>query len=562
MFAAKISKNAISFLRDEEQGSATLWNLFWLCGFGALLGLGLDTTSAMNMKGKLQMVADTSAHAAAMDLFPIASDAVDTALIYGTENIPDHADVVTQNDVTIGYWDPDTRTFQTDDVPNYNAVQVVATRDTSRDNALGTFFLRVVGFYDWDIKAASTALYYTDMSQTDRCKKNGLFAQGTVEQTSNNTITGDYCMHGEGGVKVNQNNIVHCGVEISLPDPSLWLTQAVSTPTGTTVVCNENYEELSNDEMIDQVVQYRSIRNNAEEEYQNVKDILDAWLAGEAVNDMFNAIPPYIERAEYTDVTKFNSDAKTGKLQAGTMYVVSCDGTNKRLQPQGILRNIGIYTNCIISVNKDKDVSALKPQKTAPGYDKNNLCDPDNSTCETVPWEAEITPLMTCEQAIAAGYESYDTLMDTLPGEYYRDGETADTLAELCAIEPGANGLWDNVFIFTTAHEGGDVSQKAVEFPNNMQIGRLDGCMEGGAARIYAAGSISTPSGTIIHGSHFVLLGNADLAAKADGTYGLTVEAAGNITYSAQGNVGGCPADEDDLASDVVVTVRPVAIVQ
>src|SRR5690606_16132936 len=210
--------NAIAFLRDEEQGSATLWNLFWLCGFGALLGLGLDTTSAMNMKGKLQMVADTSAHAAAMDLFPFASDTVDTALIYGTQNIPDHADVVTQNDVTIGYWNPDTRTFQSDDVPHYNAVQVVATRDTSRDNALGTFFLRLVGFYDWDIRAASTAIYFTDMSETDRCRKNGLLAGGKMEQTSNNVVIGDYCLHGEQGVSISQNNYIECEVEISLPD--------------------------------------------------------------------------------------------------------------------------------------------------------------------------------------------------------------------------------------------------------------------------------------------------------------------------------------------------------
>jgi hypothetical protein len=562
MTAAELAKRADAFLRDEEQGSATLWNLFWLCGFGALLGLGLDTTAAMNMKGRLQMVADTASHAAAMDLFPIATDAIPTAVSYGSQNIPDHTDVVNSGDVLIGYYDLETRTFATDNVPNYNAVRVLATRDTSRDNALGTFFLRVVGLYDWDINAASTALYYSDMSQSDRCRKNGLFAGGTVEQTSNNTITGDYCMHGEGGVKINQNNIIHCGVEISLPDPSLWLTQAVATPSGTTVVCNENYEGLTNDEMVEQVVQYRSIFNNAEEEYHNVKDILDTWLTGsEPVNDPFNAIPPYIERAEYTDVTKFNSDAKTGKLVAGTMYVVQCD-SNTRLQPEGLLRNIGIYTNCIIDVRKDKNVSAVKPQKTAQGYDKTNLCDPDASTCNTVPWEAEITPLMTCAEAIAAGYESYQTLLDTVTGETYRDGETPDTTAELCAIEPGANGLWDNVFLFTTAFEGGDVSQKAITFPNNMQIGRLDGCAEGGGARIYAAGSIATPSGTVIHGSHFVLLGSADLAAKADGTYGLTVEAAENITYSAQGKVGGCLADEDDLASDVVVTVRPIAIVQ
>ena len=35
------------FFRREEQGSVSLWNLFWFLGFCVILGLAVDTTGAM-----------------------------------------------------------------------------------------------------------------------------------------------------------------------------------------------------------------------------------------------------------------------------------------------------------------------------------------------------------------------------------------------------------------------------------------------------------------------------------------------------------------------------------
>lgn len=169
-----------AFLRDEEQGSTTIWNLFWLCGFGALLGLGVDTTAAMNAKAQLQTVADTAAHAAVMDLFPISDKAIDTALVYARENIA-IGGVVDRGEIILGYWDPETLSFETEDVPHLNAVRVVAARDDKRGNALATSMLRLIGFDQWDISAVATATYFHDMSQVDRCRKEGIFAGGTVE---------------------------------------------------------------------------------------------------------------------------------------------------------------------------------------------------------------------------------------------------------------------------------------------------------------------------------------------------------------------------------------------
>lgn len=532
MTAARVSRAFVDFLRNEEQGSATLWNLCWLISFGTLMGLGIDTTAAMNTRARLQTVSDVAAHAGAMDLFPYASDAIDTALAYSAVNNPDHPGAVTADDVTIGYWDRDTRTFETEGIPEYNAVRVIATRDTSRANALRTTFLSLVGLHDWDIRSGSTALYYDDLSLVDRCRKEGLLAGGQLEQTANNIVIGQYCLHGEGGVNITQNNHLECGVEISLPDPSLWLSQSVPTPSGMEE-CNEDYDSLSSNEMVQQVVIYRSVPSHAQLEYDNVKEILDAYIAayygGEPINDFFNAIPPYITHVTELDVAGFNSIMTNGNVEAGKLYRVNCWGSSTKLRMTGIVRNVGIYTDCEIDVRQTNIGGIVNTTGTPP-------------------------PNHTCAEALDAGYARYQTLLDTAPGRTYRDGVTVDMEAEECGIEPGATGLWDNVFLFTT-------SPTTISFPSGMQIGRFDGCREGGATRLYTAGGITSPARIFMHGSQFIVLGDAKLAAQGS-AYGMVVDAKGNIQYSAQGEFTGCPPDEDNLASDVVITVRKVALVQ
>ena len=275
-------------------------------------------------------------------------------------------------------------------------------------------------------------------------------------------------------------------------------------------------------------------------------------------------VPPYITRPETVSPSEFNRLSRNGKLEAGVLYDVECGGSNKGLEFSGIVRNIAVFTDCSINVRKDKDVSAAKPTKTVSGTKV--LCDPDDSTCDSTEWLAEIRPDdWSCDASISKGFEKYQTKPDTAGEGTYRDG-TQDTdhgqvWSEDCGIEPGANGLWDNVMIFTSNREDGNVEQKAVTFPNNMQLGRVDGCTEGGGVRIYSGGSINTPSGTVAHGLQIVTLGSVMFAAKADGAWGINIQAAGDIKYTANGMMGGCEIDPDSGESEVVITVRPIALV-
>ena len=544
----------------DDQGSVTIWNLFWLTGLLCLMGLALDVTAAMNAKARVQTIADAAAHAAAIDLFPLPETAVDSALTYAGLNDAARASV-RSTDVAVGYWNRATRAFEAKGAPHVNAVRVIAGRDDERGNALGTSFLRLAGFHLWDIAAVSTAMIVDDLSLIHRCRTNGFVAGGETELTSNNILIGNLCLHGEAALKINSNNVITCGILLSTPDADRWKTGR--PPSGIPPEeCNTDYRSMSDHEMLEQAVAYGSFPSTAQLEYDNVRKILDAFISKGVVNDPFSAIPPYITGHATVDPNTFNNDSKQGELVPGTLYVVSCAGTNKKLQPQGIIRNIGIYTDCVVDVPKDKDVSDAKPARTTGTPGSEPVCDPDTSDCEEVPWEAEIAYGASCAEAVAAGFEAYETLLDTAAGETYRDGVSADEQTEPCAIEPGANGLWDNVFLFTTANADGDRSQKSVTFPNNMQLGRIDGCSEGGGVRLYSGGSIQTPSGTVIHGSQFVALGDVQMAAKASGAHGLNVAAAGDIKFSAQGQLGGCDAAEELLQSDVVITVRPIAIVQ
>lgn len=547
-------RNLMNFLHDDR-GSVTAWNLFWLLNFGVLMGLAIDTTAAMNLKARLQEASDAASSAAVIDVFPVASGATPVAMQYAELNLGERT-AVQEQDVTPGFWDHESRTFETEDIPYANAVRVIARRDTSRGNALGTVLLHVAGFNAWDIAAASTSAY-AGLAAVDRCRTNGLLADGHTWMTSKNLITGDYCVHGETEIRLNELTEITCGAELSTPSPDTWKTGQPPIPSDT---CNE---DATFDQMIAQAVAYRSGVSHARAEYFNVKSILDAFVTGQQVNDPFHAIPPYISTYEYSDYKTVEALASNGNLVPGTLYVVDFCPSNQ-LTLKGIVKNVGFYTTCEITVKRDQSVSNAKPSKV----ENNNgntgsdvLCDPDIDTCDTTDWDAYMGPHMTCDQAVDAGYETYQTLFDTAPGKTYRDDKTVDTVQQDCGIEPGANGLWDNVFVFTTSYENGDHSKASVTFPNNMQIGRMDACTEGGGVRIYAGGSVDTPSGTIIHGSQFVLLGNSRMAAKANGVYGTTVNAAGDITFAAQAEVGGCPAEESALASDVIATVRPVMIV-
>lgn len=571
-------KQFAKFLRDES-ASVSIFNLIMLLFFCMIMGLAIDFSAGIKAKTRLQHVADTASHAGVMDLSPDPGNAIVTALNYGAANMSWVPFVVKSEDVELGYWEPSTRTFYNSGLTQYNAVRVFSNRLNDRQNAVDLTLLAAVaswtGLEGWDVRAHSISSY----GEFPEClAKDGMYAGGTMEQTSNNTIKGPYCMYGDTLFKISQNNLIDCAVDLMTPSPDNY--QNGTPPTGTSdIVCDQSMmATYTSQEMIEKAFSYQTMPVIARDEYNMANAVLGAFAAGKRpwnfttvnglevpeINDIHRIIPPWMNDSYGPiNAATFNNMVKNGTTVPGTLYHVVCGNSNKNVVLTGIVQNLGVYTDCPVDVQRDKDVSAVKPTKTSSGTNPANLCDPDTSDCLGTEWVAEIEEAYWhCEDAVAQGFEKYQTKVDTtsglvLPYGTYKDGGL-DYTAQECGIEPGANGVLDNVLVFTSA-KADQPQQDGIKFSNNIQIGRIDACAEGGGVRFYTAASTHTPSGTTLHGVQFVALGSIFLAAKANGVMGTTAYAEENIKFTANGLMGGCP--DDSNGSERVLSSRPIAIV-
>ncbi|HUF86045.1 MAG TPA: pilus assembly protein TadG-related protein [Thermohalobaculum sp.] len=204
-----------AFLSDE-QGGGTLWGLFWFMILLSIAGVSVDGTDAFRNDTMLQATADAAALAAVIDL-PRADSAVASAVEYAGKNMPPevYGDVLLAEDVDIGIWDAENRTFIRD-VPIPDAVHVRVRMDHARGNAVVASFLRIVGFKAWELEAHAIAQKFTPQCYTD-----GLVARGYVDTSSNNQYYNEFCIHGQQGVYLQNGSFFELGTSVSMPDLSL-----------------------------------------------------------------------------------------------------------------------------------------------------------------------------------------------------------------------------------------------------------------------------------------------------------------------------------------------------
>jgi hypothetical protein len=213
---------SFDFVRDEF-GGGTVMGLMWFMALVGICGLAVDSTDGLRNKTGLQATADASALAAVIDL-PNNGAAVASAVSYSVDNMATgtNGNVLDPADVTIGLWDPVTRTLDTAAaVPD--AVMVTVHRSTSNSNALPTNFLRIAGFQSWNVTAQAVAQRFTP-----KCLQDGLTARGIVNISSNNGFVNEICIHGQQGVEMQNHNSHESGVTVSMPNPGAQLT----IPTG------------------------------------------------------------------------------------------------------------------------------------------------------------------------------------------------------------------------------------------------------------------------------------------------------------------------------------------
>jgi hypothetical protein len=207
--AAHLFLPAVRSAVESQRGQSLAVVAFSMVVIMGMAALAIDTGMLLNERTKLQATADASALAAAQEI-PNETAARAVAAEYANTNHPGHGMLVDPAEVKVGNWDPSTGTFTPGGSPT-NAVQVWVRRRVDRDNAVPTFFARLIGNDLVDVSARATAEAIPD------CFSNGLVAGNTVTLGQDIRLD-NYCIYGRNGVGTGQDPHLNNGAALGALD--------------------------------------------------------------------------------------------------------------------------------------------------------------------------------------------------------------------------------------------------------------------------------------------------------------------------------------------------------
>ncbi len=213
------------FLRDRRGNMAILvaGGLMTLVGTAAI---AVDVTHLYTIRNKLRITADTVVLAAAAKL-PDFDAAQVVAIEYAHSNMDpgQHGEVVTADDVIVGTWDPDTKTFAAGGAAA-NAIQVSARRTKANGNPVNTFFASVFGYAEVDISVQAVAVH-------SGCSGSGYIAGEKVNMGQDIQVNAGVCIYGRQAVQAGQDPVVEPGAKVGALDiNTITFGQDPSVPEG------------------------------------------------------------------------------------------------------------------------------------------------------------------------------------------------------------------------------------------------------------------------------------------------------------------------------------------
>lgn len=323
-FARTLRRSLRRFSRNTEGGISVLSLQLFLM---ALLigGLALDTGNALSSRFQLQMAADSAAHAALYTReLASESDARAAAHEIVEASMPkdSYGVVLSNGDIQFGTWDHANQRF-TRDESSVSAVKVTARRDRGRSNGLETFFLRIIGFFHWDM--ASTSIYETYLPA---CLKAGFVSGGPLTLSGPQVFPAGFCLHSNDHVILATRNGFDAGARISMPDRA-----RLETKQGEIADQPGLAEALR-----DQAFQLRAVHRLAEIEAGLLNKDSRYWR-------------PYITSDQ---VVRYTASGGFGpsSFATGTIYSVSCDGDQKLvLGTDIVLLEVVLLTNCPVIIS-------------------------------------------------------------------------------------------------------------------------------------------------------------------------------------------------------------------
>ena len=206
---------AIKRFHRNEKGSMTIFGLFLAIAMICVGGLGIDIAHAVLMRTHLQVAADSAAHAAlvAREL-KTESEAKTIALSVAAYNMPStkYGNVIQDSDIQFGTWDETNEEF-TISPGSDDAVLINTQLIASRNNSMGTYFLKFLGMDSLDVLRQSVFVTYIPT-----CLREGFVAQDRVDIQSGNLYKEGFCVHSNSHVELNSGNTFEDNVIVSMPD--------------------------------------------------------------------------------------------------------------------------------------------------------------------------------------------------------------------------------------------------------------------------------------------------------------------------------------------------------
>lgn len=303
----------------QENGAITALGLFMTISSIVVGGLAIDVAHAMMARTQLQVAADVAAHAALYQReWEDADTSIQAALAVANVNMPSskYGSLLTAQDIKFGYWDSDDQDFQIDSSSD-DAVFVDISRLASKNNSVGTYFLKFAGIGSWDVRTGSVFETYIPT-----CFREGFVADSVVDMQSNNTFTNGFCVHSNSHVEMNNDNTFASNTVVSMPDRS-----GVVVPS----------DDLSSSPGLAGALRDGSYQIRI---LNRLPDIIADLYAGGT-----DYAPDYITSSSVISVASRN--VTPSDFTPGRIHQISCNGAQKlKLLANNTFSNLVIVTNC------------------------------------------------------------------------------------------------------------------------------------------------------------------------------------------------------------------------
>ncbi|MCA0042663.1 pilus assembly protein TadG-related protein [Celeribacter sp. ASW11-22] len=306
-----------------DNGSISIVAMLLFVAFAAFAAIGIDFAKLRSDRTLMQSTADAAAHAA---IYMRELNDADTAKAAALEVVEammpfdDYKTVVSENDITFGDFDYETRSFTADEDAK-GAVRVNIHRDEASGNGISTYLFKLVGIDTFDTNLDSVFVTYVPT-----CFIEGFVADEKVDIQSNNSYFNGFCIHANGGVSINSNNFFESGTVVSMTDlDDLELPQS---------------GDESNDGL-DEALREAAYRIRV---VNRLPDMIDSLMAGEDTYLQSYTTAPF-------PVPVYGNQIDVSTLLPGLVYYLTCPGAKATLRGD-YLEGVVLLTSCEVKFDQ------------------------------------------------------------------------------------------------------------------------------------------------------------------------------------------------------------------